>query len=385
MIKNCILISFFILATFNILGQNISFYIKPHSIDTNYSINQDSSKITVNTSTSNNKLFLFLGGTGSNTSNYFALLNKAANIGYAVINLSYPNDVAAASLSNNSDSLAFNKYRQELCFGTPLSNDVSVDSLNSIYSRFLNLLNYLDTTNNDHNWSQYLNSTASIDWNKIAIGGHSQGAGHAVFLAKTFIVDRALMFSGPNDYSDYFSNSANWLRNPGVTPISDFYSYLSLNDEVVDFTKQYTNINGLGMLQSDDTTLVDYLVPPYGNSKCLYTTQPPGFVILNHNVTTKNTTINDDVWEYMLTNNPTSGVIEKDTFSFNSYPNPIKETLTVTSKSLINEIKIINSLGEVIITKKNIKSNTTSLHLSEINLGIYYLVVNNKGKVVVKL
>lgn len=127
-----------------------------------------------NTSNNLNKRFLFLGGTGSSTKSYQTISNFAANLGYDVINLSYPNAVAAASLSNNSDSLVFDKYRHEVCFGTPLSPQVTVDTLNSIYTRTLNLINYLHTTYPTQNWDQYLTGPTTLNWDKIAVGGHSQ-------------------------------------------------------------------------------------------------------------------------------------------------------------------------------------------------------------------
>ena len=41
------------------------------------------------------------------------------------------------TVAANADSLAFDKYRQVFAFGTPLSDIVSVDTLNSIYTRTL--------------------------------------------------------------------------------------------------------------------------------------------------------------------------------------------------------------------------------------------------------
>jgi len=283
-----------------------TFYVKPIQTDINYSAFQDSNLVVRNTTTNINKLFLFIGGTGSNTQSYQTISNFTGNLGYDVINLSYPNTVAAASLANISDSLAFNKYRQEVCYGTPLSVDVAVDTLNSIYTRTVKLLNYLNTTYPAQNWSQYLINPTTLDWSKIAVGGHSQGSGHACYFAKFNNLERVLMFSGPNDYSDYFSNSANWLRASGITPMSKHFVYLSLLDEIVPFNKQLTNIEGFGLYPLYDTTYVDISSSPYSTSHCLYTTQAPGLAILYHNSTMKFSSINNSVWTYMLTSNITT-------------------------------------------------------------------------------
>ena len=264
--------SLFLFATATTCFAQINtFFVKPIQTDINYAAVQDSNLIVRNTTTNINKLFLFIGGTGSNTNSYQTISNFAGNLGYDVINLSYPNTVAAASLGSSSDSMAFNKYRQEVCYGTPLSVEVAVDTLNSIYTRTVKLLNYLNITYPTQNWNQYLISATTLDWSKIAVGGHSQGGGHACYFAKFNDVERVLMFSSPNDYSNFFSSSANWLRTSGITAMSKHFAYLNLLDEIVPFNKQLTNIQGLGIYPLYDTTYVDISSSPYSSSHCLYT------------------------------------------------------------------------------------------------------------------
>src|SRR6187200_2213678 len=155
-----ILTIMFIGAISSCFSQITSLYVHPFLTDSNYSADQDSHLVVRNTTTNINKLFLFIGGTGSSTQAYQTISHFAGNLGYDVINLSYSNSVAAASLANSADSLVFDKYRQEVCFGTPLSPDVTVDTLNSIYTRTVKLINYLNENYPTQNWNQYLlNST----------------------------------------------------------------------------------------------------------------------------------------------------------------------------------------------------------------------------------
>ncbi len=358
-------------------AQTQQFTVHPQLTDVNYSSSDDDHVITINTVTNNNKLFLFLVGTGSGTSNYFALRNLAADLGYDVISLSYFNDIAAVSLADSTDSMAFNYYRQELCFGTPVSNAVTADTLNSIYTRTLNLLNYLAAEYPAHTWDNYLTSPTTIDWSKVVIGGHSQGSGHAAYIAKHFEVDRVLMFSGPNDYSNVYSNSANWLRALGITPTSQHYIYLSLYDEV-DYGKQFVNATGLGMLDNDDSTHVDNIPPPFGNSKHLYTTQPPGVVILNHNVPIFNTTINEGVWEYMLTDPNTSGLTENETSSIVIFPNPVQNTLTIQlNESSGNTAFSVTNLAGGVVKTGEIEGGI-QLDVSDLPKGVYLLHVEEQ-------
>lgn len=375
------LLSFLLVASNSLFAQNQTFTVHPNVIDANYDILDDDNTITINTVSQNNKLFLFLGGTGTTTSSYSALINKAADIGYDVINLSYYNETAAASLSGNSDSLVFNKFRQELCFGTPVSGDVTIDTLNSIYQRTVNLLNYLVINYPSHNWGQYLSSPTTLNWDKIAVGGHSQGSGHAAYLAKYYPVNRVLMFSGPNDYHDIYLRSANWLRTPGITPYFKHYSYLSLNDEIVDYSKQLENTIGLGMFQGDDSTYIDNMSSPYGYSRCLYTTQPPQIVIINHNVTTKNTLINQDVWHYMLTDESPLAVNTKSKQVFKIFPNPADNLLhlQIEENSFNQSYNIVDLQGKTILSGKTGIQTEFIIPIDVISPGAYFFVIGSQN------
>lgn len=354
-----------------------SYYVKPILTDPNYANNEDSSTICRNLNFHQNKLYLFIGGTGSSSSNsYIGLMEHAAELGFDFINLSYPNNVAAASMAHDSDSLAFNKYRQELCFGTAVSSDVTIDSLNSIYRRTLNLLIYLDQNYPTQNWGQYLNGTNELNWSKFILGGHSQGSGHACYLAKQYGVDRVLMFSGPNDYSDFYGRSANWLRQPGETAIRRHFSYLSLNDEAVDYSKQYANIEGLGLLENDDSTHIDGLSAPYNNTRCLYTTQAPGFVLINHNVPVKQSSINEDVWTYMLTDPITANTSTLGSMEARIHPNPFNDVIRIEGLQENKErmYYIYNSQGKTLqsgILTADIISTTN------LEKGYYILKIEN--------
>jgi len=352
-----------------------SFFVTPFSTNSNYDINQDSSLVDYNSNLSNGKLVLFLGGTNSNTDNYTALKNKIVDLGYKFINLSYPNTVPAASLSNNTNALAFDEYRQEICYGTPLSNTVSVDSLNSIHTRFNYLLTYLNSTYPTQNWGNYLNSNTSINWDNIIVAGHSQGSGHAAYLAKSNAVDRVLMFSGLNDYSDFFSCPGNWLNEVSVTPTTKFYSYLSLLDEVVNYEKQYLNALSIGV--PGDSIHVDNVTAPFNNSHNLYTTQAPGFVILNHSSPVKFSLKNHEVWTYMLTNNPTNKLEEFNLTALTIYPNPTRDIIHINYPNLgLNTSYSIYSLDGKEVKFGKIQTN--EIQIKDLNPGTYLLSINKQ-------
>ena len=380
--------SLFLFATATTCFAQINtFFVKPIQTDINYAAVQDSNLIVRNTTTNINKLFLFIGGTGSNTNSYQTISNFAGNLGYDVINLSYPNTVAAASLNSSSDSMVFNKYRQEVCYGTPLSNEVTVDTLNCIYTRTVKLINYLNTTYPTQNWNQYLINPTTLDWSKITVGGHSQGGGHACYFAKFNNVERVLMFSSPNDYSNYYSNSANWLRTSGVTAMNKHFAYLSLLDEIVPFNNQLTNLQGLGLYPLYDTTFVDISSSPYSNSHCLYTTQTPGLAILYHNSTMKFSLINNSVWTYMLSSTITTGINEiKDNSEFSIYPNPTSSIINIHSGiNLIDKTYTVQTLaGQTILSGKSSNTNYFSIDFSSLENGIYFVTIDKQTFKVIK-
>lgn len=357
-----------------------TFYVAPNQTDLAYTASQDSHLVVRNTTTHLDKLFLFIGGTGSNPRSYRTISNFAGNLGYDVINLSYVNTVAAASLATSADSLVFDTYRQEVCYGTPLSSDVAVDTFNSIYTRTIKLLTYLSTAYPNQNWDQYLLTPGSLDWSKIVVGGHSQGSGHACYFGKLNVVERVLLFSGPNDYSTHFSNSAKWLRTPGLTPVDQHVAYLSLRDEIVDFDKQLSALQSLDLFPTYDTTYVDNSSAPYSNSHCLYTTQVPGLALLHHNSPIKFSAINNAVWAYMLDPMIISGIetIEKHTLRI--YPNPTHTSVHIISNQKIKHptVRVYTVSGQLLKTKNIRAFNSISIDLSDLPNGLYFIEVDKQ-------
>lgn len=374
-----------------------TFFVKPIQTNELYIAAQDSHLVVYNSSVvHNNKLFMYIGGTGSTPKNTTYILRIAANLGYNVISLAYSNNLSAASAcASSSDSLCYYKFREEICYGTNTSTVVTTDSLNSLNGRALNLIDYLAITYPTQNWSQF-KSGNSLAWDKIAVGGHSQGGGHALYFSKKQSVDRVCMFSSINDYDDYTNRPAAWLRGTFNTSFTKFFSFLHLNDDVIAFSKQYKNHSALGMFSlGDDSTLIDNLAPPYFNSHVLYTnTSPVGnlFPGAYHNSTVVDystpliTSINpkfSPVWTYMLTSSIGTNVNNEKyhDLDFSIYPNPVDDILNIQLDIKTRQkftIKISNCVGEVLINKVLFSDNDlTQIKVSELQKGIYFLSINN--------
>ena len=246
-----------------------------------------------------NKLLLFIGGSFSTPENYSIICDYSATIGLDVISLSYPNNIPAATLGSSSDQFVFDNYRDEICFGNPVSDAVDVNALNSIQTRAIKLLEYLHLEYPEQNWNQYLTASNTLRWNKIIVSGHSQGSGHACYLGKKNLVDRVVMFSGPNDYSTFYNEPANWISEIGDTPLDKQFSLLHTQDQIVEFSNQVEILRSLGLLSSTETPiLADDLITPYSNSNTLSLNIS---AISNHNSPIGNNSILPEIWKYFFT------------------------------------------------------------------------------------
>jgi len=385
------------------LSQLTTFYVKPVVTNAAYASSQDSHYVAYNSSvTAQNKLLIFIGGTGSITKAYKDFPQLAANLGFHAVNIAYPNAVSAvSSCTSSSDPNCFEDFRQEICYGTPLSSSVSVDSLNSIYGRLVNLLEYLSATYPSQGWSQYLSASAPV-WNKILTAGHSQGSGHALYFAKTNSIDRTIMFSGADDYSIHFNDTAPWIYNAGLTPVSKYYSFLDLQDDVAPYPYQYKVVIAMGLTASgDDSTLVDDKTSPYNHSHCLYTNATPNFnsgtgkyhglpvVDIYTPLDANSKPLFTEVWTYMLMNSSVTGNVKEELIrSFQIYPNPASTELIITigDHAETYQLVLVSATGKI-ISNQNYSSNLgTSLKLdvSELPEGIYYLRLNNEAVKFVK-
>lgn len=257
------------------------------------------------------RLMLYLMGTFDNppATTYFPSL--AANNGIRSIVLNYKNGVPAGVCANSINLNCHTNFRQEVVFGTNNSLLVNVDTVNSIYRRFEKLLQYLHANFPAENWDQFLDNSQVVDWTHVTTAGHSQGGGHAAYLAKAFALERALSFASPNEFNANQGQTAPWISNPGATSPSSFYVFGNLYDEIVDFPRLYSVWTDLNLLQFGDSLLVDGRECPDFSSHILYTedTSTTTGVSPFHSLVVRDAEtpldsagvpVFQDVWKYML-------------------------------------------------------------------------------------
>ena len=271
--------------TVNAAGQTFEYSILPSLTNSAITTFNNEHYIYLDTRTTlKNKLFIFLPGTTGYPAVYKLIVKKAAALGYHAIGLMYPNnsDIYTAA-GSNADNTQFGKCRQEIFDGTDQTTGVSVNSDNCIKNRLYNLLVYLQGLHPDQNWQQFI-SNGEVDWSKCTLAGHSQGGGHALYIAKKVSLERAIGFSSI-DWNSSLSQSAAWIFDANTTPLSKVYSINNINDEIFSYANVQTQLTDLGL--TGPAISIDNNAPPYANSHTLITSAASSISVLfpNHNMT----------------------------------------------------------------------------------------------------
>jgi hypothetical protein len=214
------------------------------------------------------QLLVMIPGTGDAAGRFRAFDSCFAAMGYYVVSLDYPNNVITTVCSKSEDSTCFDHFREEIMFGTPVSDKVAVDSANSLVNRLTKLLQYL--AKQDAAWGEFVKH-GQPRWDKIISAGHSQGAGHAAYMGKQFKLRGVLMFSGPQDYLQYFNAPARWQRENGRTQVNRYYAFLHIQDPY-NFKYQVADVTAINHRTAMDTTMVQPDMPVHAGRQILVTT-----------------------------------------------------------------------------------------------------------------
>jgi predicted esterase len=198
--------------------------VKPSDTDLAISRFDDPHYILFNENTGPDvNLLVFLPGTGAKPPGPVPFLKAAADAGYRVISLAY-NDIPAinAFCPRQPDPACADNFRRMRIYGdgTAIEEDIDNTSAESIVNRLVKLLQYLEKLEPELKWGGYLEN-GTLNWNRIAFAGQSQGAGMAAYIAKRHIVARVILFSSPWDFVVRNGNVrtlAPWILLPSKTP-----------------------------------------------------------------------------------------------------------------------------------------------------------------------
>ena len=330
-----------------------------------------------------NELLVFFPGTGGAPIVYLLFLREAARLGYHAIGLSYPNSVAINSATVCALTLnpeCHGNARMEIFDGIDRHPTIDVNPSNSIQNRLKKVVSYLDENFPSENWGQYLIDD-EIQWPKLKLAGHSQGAGHSGFIARFKEVERVIYIAG-NDWVGLLNQPASWILEDGVTGPNRYFGFMHEMDQLVNIGNALETWGHLGILDYGDLVNVDLANPPY-NSNALYTQFPPRDSTDNYHgspVVDIHTPRDDNddpiytpVWHYLLDSPipPLTKVDEINPAVWKVYPNPSEGYIYWNDLTDLKLIEIINWSGQIIQVINNPNSN--SIELGPIPDGIYYL------------
>jgi hypothetical protein len=258
------------------------------------------------------ELLLFLTGTGGKGAGAKAFCTLAAELGYHVVNLMYPDDIPATICGRDSDPKAYEEFRMAIIQGG-ISQHITITRSDSIENRLVKALNLLKQKRPREGWAQFLEADGrTIKWETIAVAGQSQGGGHAALIGIKHRVARVIATGAPKDYSVKLDAPAAWLGEESATPAACFFTFNHQQDIKGATYKQL--LKNMAALKIDalgapaDAATEPY---PYHHTRIL-TTSYPSVVVTGVNsdgAKAAHTSVIADinaarwkqVWTYMLT------------------------------------------------------------------------------------
>lgn len=290
-----IFFTFILLSHIPVSGQNITWdSILPRTTDNNIPADNFNLRNYMARSDQDtmHTLVVFLPGTSRQPNNYLFIMEQLALMGYHVIGLMYKTDPAINPICRTTDDETCHwRARMENIDGIDRHPSVSVDVTNSILNRLQKLMQYLLTNKPGVGWDQFYVGN-QLQWDKIIVTGHSQGASLSGVMGKQFPVKRVVMFS----VMDYLNSGRipNWVNDQ--TNKEKYYAFFHPKDEQVPFRAAQIGWDKLGMTQFGAMADADCTVYPFKNSHILYTTYVPSVSLVDkyHNGTTLDIYIKDE-------------------------------------------------------------------------------------------
>jgi hypothetical protein len=209
----------------------------------------------------NGRVVIHLVGTWSDPAVDHRFPEHACALGFAAVAPMYENRQPARETCGD-DGACYEAHRREIVDGedgAPLP--VDVDGANSIRGRITTLLARLadgDSDDVDGVWATVRDRLAAGDFGAVVLSGHSQGSGHALYLARHEAAERLVLLAGPSDrLGDRTAAHAAvpWIdalrTAPTRTATSRIFGYLHEDDTIQVVDQVVDNWRAIGI---DDAT-----------------------------------------------------------------------------------------------------------------------------------
>ena len=257
-----------------------------------------------NASARKDRLLIFIPGTFGLPSNYDEVCEAAAANGYYAFAVAYSNllPVEFEAGVKTNDSTVENILHEDLT-GENVSSKVTTSRTNSFENRIIKMISYMDSVYPAENWKRFLTADKQIQWNKISVGGHSQGSDHAMYWSKVRSLFRATFIGGPGSFMLRNGSYPSFMQATGATSTGNLYGFNHTGDPTrkwADVQKVWMILNIPGVPNSVDDGSVD-------NSHQLITSLPdndPHSATIADDVTPINAAtgkpVYSKVWQYMM-------------------------------------------------------------------------------------
>jgi hypothetical protein len=218
------------------------------------------------------QLVIFLPGTGGKGNGSAPFNSTAVSMGYHVLCLAYPDSISMSMFHGSDDQGAFSKARTNVITGKVQFGNIGVDEANSIENRLVMALRYISRTYPNEHWSQFLDRSGGVAWDRTILSGQSQGGGHACFMAmKLHKVARVLMFGSPKDFNVYYNKPGAWFSEGSATPLNRFFSFVHELDghNGCTYPQQLSIYQAMRLMPQYSVIDVDRISYPYNHSRLL--------------------------------------------------------------------------------------------------------------------
>lgn len=215
----------------------------------------------------NGRVVLHLIGTWSDPASDHLFPEHACALGFAAIVPMYENrDPAREACGEDGD--CYEAHRREVVDGVDgAPAPVDVDVPNSVRGRVATLLARL--AEDDDLWATIRDQIAERDWSNVVLSGHSQGSGHALYLAREEAAERLVLLAGPSDrLGDGTEHDAPvpWIDGLRTTPLrtarASVFSYIHEDDTVQIVDQVLDNWDAIGVADTTCTYEVSGGYPP---------------------------------------------------------------------------------------------------------------------------
>jgi hypothetical protein len=208
----------------------------------------------------NGQLVLHLVGTYSDPEGDHRFAERACSLGWAAIAPMYENrDMARGTCGQ--DAACYEGFHVEVVDGIDRS-PVNVDANDSVLNRARTLLAALVAGDPGFSgWSALATELSGTDWPSVLVSGHSQGSGHALYVAREHATLRLVMLAGPADQlRDGMPDHAPppWileLASRTATPVDRFFAYMHRDDSLENVAQVFANWDAMGLGAACDYAL----------------------------------------------------------------------------------------------------------------------------------